>query len=430
MRLSLVRPVQSIDGKPNMTTGQKATGSTAMTHAKDSRQSAKNQQRNHGYNKCVPIDPLDFEPRPIESNGSIDGVDARNHSKSVHVAFKLKALTSTTMKNSAAAKTPAKVYKKGKKNHPIIVVQHNYHDHSQEKEVNHPCQQKTRGGVSIPFPLKLHDMLDKAMAEGHGDIVSWQPHGRCFVVYKAQDFQKIILPKYFKLSKLSSFQRQLNLYGFQRLTSGKDRGGYYHECFLRNKEFLARNIKRVQVKGTRVRARSNPGQEPNFWTMQLWGPKVTAGSSVDESEVSTTNTTTSVGSLKRRIPPTWSASISLGAKKSQSSLTVPILNPIQRIETTRRPDTASSMSSMPTMNGFCDAFTNRGIDFRQHGAYAGFVHGRTEDENIMHSFGGNAFHYLDPFQPISFKGNKIETNNEIITNTFDAGTFEHMFERT
>jgi hypothetical protein len=413
-----------------------------MTRAKDSRESAKNQQRNHGYNKYVPIDPSDFEPRPIQSNGSFDGVVARNRSKSVHVAFKLKALASTTMKNSVAAKTPAKVYKKGKKNHPIIVVQHNYHDHSQEKEVNHPCQQKSRGGVSVPFPLKLHDMLDKAMAEGHGDIVSWQLHGRCFVVYKPQDFQSIILPKYFKLSKISSFQRQLNLYGFQRLTFGRDRGGYYHECFLRNKEFLSRNIKRVQVKGTLVRARSNPDQEPNFWVMRWCDPKVTAGSGVDESEVRSNSTTSSIGGIKRRIPPTWSASISLGAKKSQSSLTVPILNPIQRIETTRRPDTASSMSSMspmhsmhsmpsmPTMSGFCDAFTNRGIDFMQHGAYAGFMHGRTEDENLTHSFGGKAFHYLDPFQPISLKGNKIEANNEIVTNALDAGTIEHIFERT
>lgn len=172
------------------------------------------------------------------------------------------------------AKMLAKIDKNGKKSRPIIVVQHDYHDYSQEEKMNHPVQQKSRGGVSTPFPLKLHEMLDKAMAEGYGDIVSWQPHGRCFVVYKPQDFQEIVLPKFFKLSKLSSFQRQLNLYGFQRLTFGRDRGGYYHERFLRHKEFLARGIKRVQVKGTGVRGRSNPDQEPNFWTMKWCNPKV------------------------------------------------------------------------------------------------------------------------------------------------------------
>lgn len=118
-----------------------------------------------------------------------------------------------------------------------------------------------------PFPLKLHKMLETVAHEGNDHIVSWQPHGRCFVVHKPQEFVEL-LPGYFKLGKLASFQRQLNLYGFQRLTRGRDRGGYYHELFLRRKVFLAHNIARVKVKGTGVRARSNPDQEPDLWTME------------------------------------------------------------------------------------------------------------------------------------------------------------------
>lgn len=79
-----------------------------------------------------------------------------------------------------------------------------------------------------------------------------------------------MLPRYFKLSKLASFQRQLNLYGFQRLTRGKDRGGYYHELFLKDREFIAHSIHRIKVKGTGVRARSNPDQEPDFWGELPW----------------------------------------------------------------------------------------------------------------------------------------------------------------
>ena len=52
------------------------------------------------------------------------------------------------------------------------------------------------------------------------------------------------MPKYFRQSKLTSFQRQLNLYGFSRITAGADRGGYYHELFLRNKVFLCQNMVR------------------------------------------------------------------------------------------------------------------------------------------------------------------------------------------
>jgi HSF-type DNA-binding len=73
--------------------------------------------------------------------------------------------------------------------------------------------------------------------------------------------------RYFRQSKLTSFQRQLNLYGFNRLSQGRDRGGYYHECFLRGKPFLAARMSRVKVKGTRTKAASNPDKEPDFYAL-------------------------------------------------------------------------------------------------------------------------------------------------------------------
>lgn len=153
-----------------------------------------------------------------------------------------------------------------KKRHRHITVQHHYHDHSHDNRADYQEEHPARGGVTTPFPLKLHEMLIATSAEGMEDVVSWQPHGRCFLVHKPKEFVDL-LPRFFKLSKLASFQRQLNLYGFQRLTRGRDRGGYYHELFLRNRTFLAHSIQRIKVKGTGVRARSNPDQEPDFWAM-------------------------------------------------------------------------------------------------------------------------------------------------------------------
>jgi hypothetical protein len=66
---------------------------------------------------------------------------------------------------------------------------------------------------------------------------------------------------------LTSFQRQLNLYGYCRLTRGADAGGYYHELFLRGKSFLCKQMVRTKVKGTRFKAASSPEQEPDFYTM-------------------------------------------------------------------------------------------------------------------------------------------------------------------
>lgn len=73
--------------------------------------------------------------------------------------------------------------------------------------------------------------------------------------------------RYFRQSKLTSFQRQLNLYGFARLTRGPDAGGYYHELFLRNREHLCKKMIRTKVKGTRFKAASSPDSEPDFYSM-------------------------------------------------------------------------------------------------------------------------------------------------------------------
>jgi hypothetical protein len=147
--------------------------------------------------------------------------------------------------------------------HTKHYVEHNYHDHFHDppETTNLPAsidsndsgfkkRRGHRGGVAVPFPEKLHYMLSRMDQEGTADIVTWQSHGRCFIVHKPKEFVEQIMPRYarsacdefcrmkdspysqyfsphsfFRQSKLTSFQRQLNLYGFSRLTAGTDRGG-------------------------------------------------------------------------------------------------------------------------------------------------------------------------------------------------------------
>jgi hypothetical protein len=75
------------------------------------------------------------------------------------------------------------------------------------------------------------------------------------------------LHRWFRQSKLTSFQRQLNLYGFSRLTAGQDRGGYYHELFLRGRPDLCKRMVRTRIKGNGSKAAASPETEPNFYAM-------------------------------------------------------------------------------------------------------------------------------------------------------------------
>lgn len=71
------------------------------------------------------------------------------------------------------------------------------------------------------FPIKLHHCLAETKKEGLEHIVSWMPHGRAFKVHDKDAFVKSILPCFFSQSSYESFQRQLNLYNFTRITGGK-----------------------------------------------------------------------------------------------------------------------------------------------------------------------------------------------------------------
>jgi hypothetical protein len=140
-------------------------------------------------------------------------------------------------------------------------------------------------------------MLDR-VAEGadgtqHQKNISWLPNGRGFKVLSPRRFAEETLPFYFDTLKYKSFIRQINIYGFQRQTTTKERsnnndskekgvhdgnsnvsaistnrignpmahknntpskniedGAYFHPAFVRGKPDLCWQMKRQKVKGT------------------------------------------------------------------------------------------------------------------------------------------------------------------------------------
>lgn len=143
-----------------------------------------------------------------------------------------------------------------------------YADFSSEQPLpeERDCWALSTRTTSCPvFPLKLHETLTQIEKDGYDDIVGWLPHGRSFKIFKQKEFTEIILPRYFVMTKKSSFLRQLNLYSFRRFSAGAtDKGSYYHEKFLRGKKFLSRRMTRQKVNGNRIRSAGNPDEEPDL----------------------------------------------------------------------------------------------------------------------------------------------------------------------
>jgi len=113
----------------------------------------------------------------------------------------------------------------------------------------------------MPFPSRLHKVLERSDLTA---VIDWMPHGRAFIVKQPNLLTTLVLSRFFKQTKYLSFTRQLNLWGFKRITRGIDSGSYYHERFLPGRPHLTMGMKRVKIKGT-ARIRPNPKGEPNFY---------------------------------------------------------------------------------------------------------------------------------------------------------------------
>jgi hypothetical protein len=85
-------------------------------------------------------------------------------------------------------------------NHGVPHVYHDYICHTswngKDDEDASTFTRKKTGGVSQPFPEKLHEMLTTVENTNESDIVTWLPHGRAFIVRRPKEFTDLIMPKY------------------------------------------------------------------------------------------------------------------------------------------------------------------------------------------------------------------------------------------
>jgi len=108
-------------------------------------------------------------------------------------------------------------------------------------------QKSARGS----FPAKLYDLVDSHSNVPEDEaIVSWCENGLAFIVRDLTRFCEEVLPAHFCHNKWASFIRQLNLYGFRRITQGASSGAYWHKFFQRGEPHLLRGITRSRRQGS------------------------------------------------------------------------------------------------------------------------------------------------------------------------------------
>jgi len=108
-----------------------------------------------------------------------------------------------------------------------------------------------------PFLSKTHEMVDDRATD---DIVSWSGD-TSFIVKDPGEFAQNILPCYFKHNNLSSFVRQLNIYGFRKVnTEGWE---FSHEYFRRSNPAMLKTIKR-RKSSNRESSKASPAEPALF----------------------------------------------------------------------------------------------------------------------------------------------------------------------
>uniref|UniRef100_A0A7S2HNK6 HSF-type DNA-binding domain-containing protein n=1 Tax=Helicotheca tamesis TaxID=374047 RepID=A0A7S2HNK6_9STRA len=109
------------------------------------------------------------------------------------------------------------------------------------------------------FPVKLYEILSK---KEFNDIITWMPHGRSWKVLKPDIFEQDVMPMFFEYSNYHSFNRLINAWSFRRVSSGPDKGSYYHELFLRGMPHLYEHMRRLCKKEKKMPMDTK--HEPDF----------------------------------------------------------------------------------------------------------------------------------------------------------------------
>ena len=123
------------------------------------------------------------------------------------------------------------------KNLPLPYSQLPYKKTNQSSQASSRTKTMTpssSSSTSVTFLRKLYEMLEYVHSNDLTYLVSWELDGTAIKIHKSKEFEAKVIPKFFGQTRLKSFQRRLNMAGFHRMTSGKQKGCYVHKFFSRS----------------------------------------------------------------------------------------------------------------------------------------------------------------------------------------------------
>ncbi|KAL6839364.1 hypothetical protein ACP4OV_030634 [Aristida adscensionis] len=102
-----------------------------------------------------------------------------------------------------------------------------------------PAPLQVAAEAVAPFLSKTFELVEDPATDG---VVSWGAARNSFVVWDPHAFAARLLPRRFKHANFSTFLRQLNTYGFRKVSP--DRWEFAHADFLAGQRHLLANIRR------------------------------------------------------------------------------------------------------------------------------------------------------------------------------------------
>mmetsp|Transcript_27046 Transcript_27046/g.38765 ORF Transcript_27046/g.38765 Transcript_27046/m.38765 type:complete len:208 (-) Transcript_27046:46-669(-) len=113
------------------------------------------------------------------------------------------------------------------------------------------CRAADNDRKPAAFVQKLYTMIDECETE----LASWTQGGRMFIIKDPETFAQTKIPKSFGHNKFSSFARQLNFYGFRKVSAkpiknedltedSSNHVVFYNPCFVKGRLDLLPDIQR------------------------------------------------------------------------------------------------------------------------------------------------------------------------------------------